>query len=90
MGKITLYLQDDLHSDGFFDFLKRQGLYLTIDSYINSPEYKQVVELGAEHLVIKNLSLSIDIEKNSNYHIEIIAKNEQSSDDLLRKEERKT
>jgi len=91
MAKVTIYLQDDIHGEAFFAFLRRQG-YLMIDAYINSPEYKEAVSMNAEHLSQERtvIDASLDTQNPNNYHFEIIAKNEQSSDNLLREKKRKT
>jgi len=88
MSKISFYLQDDIHGEAFYEYIKKNS-HLIIDAYINSPEYQGAIVMGAEHLVSNNICVVRSAE-NNNYHLEIIVKNEQSRDDLLRKEKRKT
>lgn len=88
MAKLAIYIQDEIHGDHFFEFL-RKAMPLLLDMYINSTEYNDAVILGAEHISIGNTKLITSKEENHKYHLKIIPKNETSHDDLLSGKRRK-
>ena len=75
MGKISIYFQDDKHTEKFYEFFRSRQLVL--DAYINSEEYQEAVEEGAEHIHSNTVLIG---SEEDNYHIEIIIKNGSSCD----------
>lgn len=86
MGKISIYLQDEIHAENFYKFLSKNRLVL--DAYVNSEEYNEAINMGAEH--IHDGVAYARSQEDDKYHLEIIIKNGSSRDYNLPERKRKS